>query len=125
VGGNPRAAHLVGIPGPLVLVAAYALCGLCAGIAGILITAEVGTISQNVGGDLLFSAITVVVVGGLSLAGGAGSVEKTLVGAIIFGMIYNFLTLQSFSIYYKQAIAGFLILGAAVLIQLARLGSER
>jgi ribose/xylose/arabinose/galactoside ABC-type transport system permease subunit len=85
----------------------------------------VGTISQAVGGDLLFSAITVVVVGGLSLAGGAGSVEKTLVGAIIFGMIYNFLTLQSFSIYYKQAIAGFLILAAAVLIQLARVGSER
>jgi len=125
VGGNPRAAHLAGIPAPLVLIAAYALCGLCAGIAGVLITAQVGTISQAVGGDLLFSAITVVVVGGLSLAGGAGSVEKTLVGAIIFGMIYNFLTLQSFSNYYKQAIAGFLILGAAVLIQLARVGRER
>jgi ribose/xylose/arabinose/galactoside ABC-type transport system permease subunit len=125
VGGNPRASHLAGIPGSLVLLAAYAICGLCAGIAGILLTAEVPTISPAVGGDLLFSAITVVVVGGLSLAGGAGSVEKTLVGAIIFGMIYNYLTLQSFSIYYKQAIAGFLILGAAVLIQLGRIRSER
>jgi ribose/xylose/arabinose/galactoside ABC-type transport system permease subunit len=47
------------------------------------------------------------------------------VGAVIFGMIYNFLTLQNFSIYYQQAIAGFLILGAAVLIQLARAGRER
>jgi ribose/xylose/arabinose/galactoside ABC-type transport system permease subunit len=125
VGGNPRAAHLAGIPTPLVVIAAYALCGLCAGIAGILIAAQVGTVSQAVGGDLLFSAITVVVVGGLSLSGGAGSVEKTLVGAVIFGMIYNFLTLQNFSIYYQQAIAGFLILGAAVLIQLARAGRER
>ncbi len=125
VGGNPRAAHLAGINVTAVTVAAYALSGLFAGIAGPLEVAQVGTVSQNVASGLEFSAITAVLVGGLSLAGGAGSVEKTLVGAAIFGMIDNYLTLNSFSIYYKQAVSGFLILVAVVVLNLGRLRSER
>jgi ribose/xylose/arabinose/galactoside ABC-type transport system permease subunit len=125
VGGNPRAAHLAGINVTAVTVAAYALSGLFAGMAGPLETAQVGTVSQNVASGLEFSAITAVLVGGLSLAGGAGSIEKTLVGAAIFGMIDNYLTLNSFSIYYKQAVSGFLILIAVVVLNLGRLRGER
>jgi len=125
VGGNPRAAHLAGINVTAVTVAAYALSGLFAGIAGPLEVAQIGTVSQNVASGLEFSAITAVLVGGLSLTGGAGSVENTLVGAAIFGMIDNYLTLNSFSIYYKQAVSGFLILVAVVVLNLGRLRSER
>lgn len=125
VGGNPRAAHLAGINVTAVTIVAYTLSGLFAGIAGPLEVAQIGTVSQNVASGLEFSAITAVLVGGLSLAGGSGSVEKTLVGAAIFGMIDNYLTLNSFSIYYKQAVSGFLILVAVVLLNLGRLRSER
>jgi ribose/xylose/arabinose/galactoside ABC-type transport system permease subunit len=125
VGGNPRAAHLAGINVTAVTVAAYAISGLFAGIAGPLEVAQIGTVSQNVASGLEFSAITAVLVGGLSLAGGAGSLEKTLVGAAIFGMIDNYLTLNSFSIYYKQAVSGFLILVAVIVLNLGRLRSER
>lgn len=124
-GGNPRAAHLAGINVTLVKIAAYGMSGLCAGIAGLLETAQVGTISQNMAGGLEFSAITAVLVGGLSLSGGAGSVVNTLIGAVIFGMINNYLTLKDFSIYYKQAVSGFLILVAVILINGARSGHTR
>jgi ribose/xylose/arabinose/galactoside ABC-type transport system permease subunit len=116
VGDNLRAAHLAGINVTLIIFIAYAIAGLCAGIAGLLETAQVGTISQNIASGLEFSAITAVLVGGLKLTGGVGSVEKTLIGAAIFGMIANYLTLENFSIYYKQAFAGFLILIAAILV---------
>ena len=125
VGGNDRAARLAGINVTTVKIAAYAIAGLCAGIAGLLETAQVGTISQNMASGLEFSAITAVLMGGLSLSGGAGSVVNTLAGATIFGMINNYLTLKDFSIYYKQAVSGFLILVAVILINVGRLGHMR
>lgn len=125
VGGNPRAAQLAGINVTAVKIGAYAIAGLCAGVAGLLETAQVGTISQNVASGLEFSAITAVLVGGLSLTGGAGSIENTLIGATIFGMINNYMTLKDFSIYYKQAVSGFLILAAVILINLGRFGRVR
>ncbi len=125
VGGNARAARLAGINVMTVKMAAYAIAGLCAGIAGLLETAQVGTISQNIASGLEFSAVTAVLVGGLSLTGGAGSVLNTLIGATIFGMINNYLTLKDFSIYYKQAVSGFLILIAVILINVGRFGHMR
>ena len=125
IGGNPRAAQLAGINITAVKIGAYAIAGLCAGVGGLLETAQVGTISQNVASGLEFSAITAVLVGGLSLTGGAGSIGNTLIGAAIFGMINNYMTLKDFSIYYKQAVSGFLILIAVILINAGRFGRVR
>ena len=57
--------------------------------------------------------------------GGAGSIMNSLIGATIFGMINNYLTLKDFSIYYKQAVSGFLILVAVILINLGGFGRVR
>jgi len=114
-GGNRRAARLAGIPIGRVVVATYALCGLCAGGAGMLEIAQLGIVSQNVGDGMQFNAITAVLVGGISLSGGKGRVEKTLLGVMIVGTITNFLTFRGVSAYYEQAITGGIILAAVFL----------
>ncbi len=114
-GGNRRAARMAGIPLGRVVVATYALCGLCAGVAGPLEIAQLGIVSQNVGDGMQFNAITAVLVGGISLSGGKGRVEKTLLGVMIVGTITNYLTFRGVSAYYEQAITGGIILAAVFL----------
>ncbi len=125
LGGNPAAARLTGLPVTRVLVAAYAFAGLCAGIGGLLAIAQLGIVSPNVGAGMEFNAVTAVLVGGLSLSGGVGRVEKTLLGALIVGMIANYLTLKGVSAYYEQAVSGLVILAAVILDHLARRGRTR
>lgn len=123
-GGNRRAARLAGLPVGRTLLAAYAISGLCAGVAGALEIAQLGIVSQNVGQGMEFSAITAVLVGGLGLVGGQGRVEKTLLGALIVGAITNYLTFRGVSPYYEQAITGFILLAAVFVDHLARRRSE-
>lgn len=120
IGGNERAALLCGTPVKGVKIMVYAISGLCAGIGGILMSARISAISPGIGVGLEFEAITAVVLGGASLSGGSGRVEKTLVGAIIVGMILNFMTIMGISAYYQRATTGFIILAAAVLDRLSR-----
>jgi ribose/xylose/arabinose/galactoside ABC-type transport system permease subunit len=69
---------------------------------------------------LEFEAITAVILGGTSLAGGMGRVEKTILGAIIVGMILNFMTIKGISPHYQRAVTGLIILAAAFLDRLSR-----
>lgn len=115
VGGNRAAARLAGLPVRRRLIAVYALCGLLAGAAGLLQVGQLGIISQNNGSGMEFTAIMAVLVGGLSVqVGGVGSVVKTLVGAVIAGMISNYLVLLQVPGSLEQAAVGGLILVAVV-----------
>jgi ribose/xylose/arabinose/galactoside ABC-type transport system permease subunit len=121
VGGNLRAARLVGVPIVRVQVMAFVVAGVCAAIGGLLHVAQVGVISQNDGQGMEFDAITAVLIGGLSVAsGGVGRMEKTLVGALIVGMILNYLTIRGVAATYQQAVLGGLILAAVLLDQALR-----
>lgn len=120
IGGNERAALLCGIPVKRVKIMVYAISGLCAGIGGVLMSARISAISPGIGQGLEFEAITAVVLGGASLSGGSGRVEKTIVGAVIVGMILNFMTIMGISAFYQRAVTGFIILAAAVLDRLSR-----
>lgn len=84
VGGNDRAAALAGVDARLVKVAAYVISGLCAAIAGIMITADIrGSDANNAGLWIELDAILAVVLGGASLAGGRFYLGLTLVGVLI------------------------------------------
>ena len=120
IGGNPRAANLCGIPVTRVKILVYAISGFCAGIGGILMSARISAISPGIGQGLEFEAITAVILGGTSLAGGMGRVEKTILGAIIVGMILNFMTIKGISPHYQRAVTGLIILAAAFLDRLSR-----
>ena len=120
IGGNERAAALCGIPVGRTKILVYMLTGLFAGIGGFMMSARLSAISPGVGTGLEFEAITAVILGGTSLSGGVGRVEKTLLGAIIVAMILNYMTIKGISPHYQRAVTGFIILAAAILDRLSR-----
>jgi len=94
---------------------AYVTSGTLAGIAGILSMVRTAVVSPSIGVGLEFSAVTVVVLGGARLSGGAGSVEETIVGAAMLVMVLNFLTINGVPGTWQTTVTGGLILLAVVL----------
>ena len=83
-GANPVAARLAGINAPLLIVAVYTFCGFTAGLAGLMISANVKSADGNNAGQLLeLDAILAVTLGGTALAGGRFSLRGSLIGALI------------------------------------------
>lgn len=115
VGGNKRAAHLSGLSVVGVTVAAYTLAGLLSGVAGFLNVAQIGLVSQTDGTGLEFQAIIAALVGGLSVtSGGVGRVERTLLGALIIGMMANYETIEGIDASYQTAFLGGLLVIAVL-----------
>lgn len=115
VGGNRRAARLSGLSVVGVTIAVYTLAGLFAGVAGFLNVAQIGLVSQNDAVGMEFQAIIAALVGGLSVtAGGVGRVERTLLGALIVGMMTNYQTIKGIDPAFQQAFLGGLLLLAVL-----------
>ncbi len=121
IGGNQRAANLCGIPVERMKIISYVLCGLTAGLGGLVLISRLSAVSPAVGSNIHFDAITAVVLGGASLSGGSGKLEKTLLGAIIVGMILNYLTIKGIPGTLQSAVNGFIILVAAVFDRLSKM----
>jgi ribose/xylose/arabinose/galactoside ABC-type transport system permease subunit len=121
IGGNPRAARIAGLPSVRIRIAAFALAGAFAGIAGVLQIGQLGIISSGNAAGLEFQAITAALIGGLSVsAGGVGRVERTLLGAAIVGMIANYQTIRGIPPNYQQALLGGILLLAILADRLFR-----
>jgi ribose/xylose/arabinose/galactoside ABC-type transport system permease subunit len=124
IGNNPRAAALCGLPVTRIKIVVYVLGGFFAGIGGLLTAARTGVVNPTAGLGLEFAVITAVVLGGTSLRGGIGRVEKTLVGTAILTMVLNYLTIRGVQDTWQTAITGLLILAAVVLDRVLRRGRE-
>jgi ribose/xylose/arabinose/galactoside ABC-type transport system permease subunit len=84
VGINPTAARVAGVQARRLVIAAYAFCGLCAGMAGLLISSNVKSADGNNAGQLLeLDAILAVTLGGTALTGGRFSLVGSVIGALI------------------------------------------
>ncbi|MGS0728280.1 ribose ABC transporter permease, partial [Shewanella sp. 0m-11] len=97
VGGNESAARLSGIAVDKVKIAAYAICGSMAALAGIIVTARLSSAQPTAGMGYELDAIAAVVLGGTSLMGGKGRIMGTLIGALIIGFLNNALNLLDVS----------------------------
>lgn len=115
VGGNQQAAWASGINVNQVKMAVYALCGLLSGLAGILLTSRITTGQPNAGMSFELDAIAAAVIGGSSTSGGVGSIQGTLFGVILIGVLNNGLDLLNVSSYYQQVVMGVIIIGAVLL----------
>lgn len=124
IGGNPVAARLAGLPVLRTKISVYLLSGLFAAIAGMLTAATLGLIGPPVGAGLEFDAIAAVVLGGTRLGGGAGRVERTLLGAFILAMALNYMTLRGIPDIWQATVTGLIVLGAVLLDRLARRARE-
>jgi ribose/xylose/arabinose/galactoside ABC-type transport system permease subunit len=121
IGGNPKAARLAGLPTTRIRIAAFTLAGAFAGVAGLLQIGQLGIVSNGNATGFEFQAITAALVGGLSVtAGGVGRVERTLLGAVIVGMITNYQTIRGVSPNYQQALLGGILLLSIVADRLLR-----
>jgi rhamnose transport system permease protein len=110
VGSNPEAAAILGIPSRLVVFTAFSLCGLLAGVAGILYVMEFGTINGTSATGLVLAVVAAVVVGGVNIFGGSGTLAGAAIGALFLGFIANALILVGLSQFWLQAIYGIVIL---------------
>jgi len=119
VGGNEKSAKTSGIRTRLVVFSVYALSGLLAALAGLILAARTTSALPQAGVAYELDAIAAVVIGGTSLNGGVGTLTGTLIGALIIGVINNGLDLMGVSSYYQQVIKGAIIV-AAVLIDVSR-----
>lgn len=110
VGGDAKAARLNGFPVSRITVLAYALCGLCAGLAAIFLTARTGVGDPRIGVNLTLQSITPVVIGGTILAGGRGGVLGTFLGVLLVSLLNNLLNFSGVSSFYQWVIQGIIIL---------------
>jgi rhamnose transport system permease protein len=115
VGSNPDAARLAGIPSGRRIFTAFVVSGGIAGIAGVLYAARYGTIDSTAGSGYELQVIAAVVVGGVAIFGGSGSVVGAALGALLLNTILSALYVLGVSPFWNQAIAGALLLGAIVL----------
>jgi len=112
VGSNPEAAAILGIPSRLVVFVAFSMCGLLAGVAGVLWVMEFGTISGTSATGVVLAVVAAVVVGGVNIFGGSGTLVGAALGALFLGFIANALILVGLSQFWLQAIYGVVILVA-------------
>jgi ribose transport system ATP-binding protein len=115
VGGNPSASKASGILVERHFLLVYTLCGLFCGLGAIITVGRATSAQPWAGLGLEFEIITAVVLGGTSLKGGKGSLEGTLLGALLVGILANGLGLMDMSPYVQYVIKGIMIL-LAVLI---------
>jgi ribose transport system permease protein len=118
VGGNPEAARLSGVPVKWVLVFVYMLCGMLAGLGGVMEASLHVTGDPKSGTLVELQVIAAVVVGGTSLAGGQGRIFGTLVGALIIGVIRNGMNLTGVEAHMQSVVYGVVILIAVMVDQL-------
>jgi ribose transport system permease protein len=112
-GGNAEAARLAGVRVNIVRATTFAISGVCAGIAGVILVSEVSTAQWDANRGIEFDVITAIVLGGVSLLGGEGAVWRAVLGAFFLQMIGNGFNLLGTSTQWQYVIKG-LILAAAV-----------
>jgi rhamnose transport system permease protein len=110
VGSNPEAAEILGINARVVTFAVFSICGFLGGIAGILWGLEFGTINATAATGVTLQVVAAVVVGGVNIFGGSGTVVGAGLGAMFLAFISNALVLLSLSQFWLQAIYGVVIL---------------
>ena len=117
IGSNEAAARMSGINVRHHKVMVYAIAGLLAGIAAIVLSAKNLTAQAGMGVMYELDAIAMAVIGGISLQGGRGSILGTVLGALIFGVIISGFTFLRLDAYYQEMVKGAIIVGAVVLDQ--------
>ena len=125
IGGNETAARLAGVNINKYVLGVYALTGVFAAVAGILITARTGS-GQPVSGSegLELESITAAVLGGCALRGGKGTVAGTVLAVLLLGVLTNGMTLLDVNPFWQNVAKGSLLV-VAVIIQQLRSGERR
>jgi rhamnose transport system permease protein len=115
IGSNPDAARYAGIPTRQRIILAYLLCGLLAGLGGLMFTSRFAAVTPSSASGFEFVVIAAVVLGGAGLNGGSGTVLGVVLGAILLKSIENGLTLLRISEFWRFTLQGAVIVLAVAL----------
>jgi ribose/xylose/arabinose/galactoside ABC-type transport system permease subunit len=118
VGGNPAAARAAGIRVERVIWVTFIVAGMLAALAGLMLSAQLGSVAANQGSGMIFQVFAAAVIGGISLDGGKGSLFGALSGVVLLGLIQAVLTLAQVPAEQIQMVYGLVILVALVLARL-------
>jgi D-xylose transport system permease protein len=125
IGGNAEAARRAGVNTNRIRVVAFALCGLTAGITGIIYASYLGSISSGVnGGQNVLNAIAAAVIGGTSLFGGRGKMLDAVLGGLVVGAIANGLQLIGLTAAAQLMWTALVLLAAVAVDALTRRGQR-
>jgi rhamnose transport system permease protein len=112
IGSEPQAATLAGIPIARRVFAAFLISGAIAGLAGVVWASQYATITSTAANGLELQVIAAVVVGGVAIFGGSGTVLGAALGALLLNTINSALVVVNVSSFWSQAVAGALLIGA-------------
>jgi ribose transport system permease protein len=114
-GGNPEAARLAGVRATGVLAITFVIGGLCAGLAGAVNASQNMSAQASDDFSFVFGVVAAVVVGGTSIAGGIGSVWRTVVGVFFIAFLVNGFNLNGIDPIYQRIIQGLVIIAAVAI----------
>lgn len=118
IGGNEQAAWLCGISVDRVKISIFALQGLMAGFAGVVLASRMTSGQPKTSEGFALEVIAACVLGGVSLSGGIGTMTGTVVGVLIMGTVQNAMNLQNIPPFYQYVARGLILLTAVLFDQI-------
>lgn len=120
MGSNPSAATKSGINVPFWTMLVYTLAGVCSALGAVVLTAWVGSAQPVAAPNITLESIAAVVLGGVALTGGSGSVWQVFLGVLVLSMLSNMMNMLGLSAYYQTLAVGVVIILAVVLDRFRR-----
>jgi L-arabinose transport system permease protein len=121
IGGNKEAAHLAGIAVARTKMIIFAMQGMAAALAGVVLAALMRSGQPMVAQGLELQVISGCVLGGVSLSGGVGSILGVIVGVLIMGVVQNVMNLMNIQPFYQLLVSGAILLAAVTFDRLKQL----
>lgn len=115
IGGGEAVAAASGVPVFRYKIIAFVLSGALCGLAGVIVTGQIGAGTLDVGGNLLLDSVAAVVMGGTALSGGVGGPQRTLLGVLVIAVLGNGMGMLGFTNYVQSIIKGVVIVLAVAL----------
>ena len=125
IGSNVDAARVSGIPTIVYIVATYTICSFLAAVAGVLLTARVGSGEATLGTTFMLQSIAAAVIGGVSLRGGVGRIELVALAALFLSLVTNGMNLMRVDSKIQTIVVGVVLITAVGLDRLKPAGQQR
>lgn len=110
IGGNKDAAALTGIPVDKIIIVTYVISGMLTGLSAVILSARLGSGQPTAGTGFEMSVIAAVIIGGVSLSGGKGSLSGAMIGVVTLYVLTNGMVLMDVSSFWQDIMRGMLII---------------
>ena len=117
IGGNATASKYSGIPTGKMILGCYVFTAVAAALGAIITVSRVGGAEPDFGSNYEFEVLAAIILGGSSILGGSGNIQKTVIGVLLFGFIYNGLVMWG-AYYYTQWVVQWIVIIAAVIMDI-------